>query len=549
MFLSSALILASLGLVKALPQGDINTLRSSPLNWAPCNLDFPEEVQKNIVVPIDCATLEVPLDYTDSDSSKAITLQLVKVNATEEPVKGSVIFNPGGPGSSGVEEVVQKGPAYRDVFGGHFNVIGFDARGTGKTMPYACDASSSTANSGSLSRRGNATSLPQGDLWETLKSKAWHDGGVLVDACYKSQKDTGRSVNTAFVARDMLRIVDALNEDGLLRFWGRSYSTVLGQTFAAMFPDRVGRMLLDSNLPAEDYYSGYWLSATRGTDAALMNFFNECVNAGPSICPLANYSGPSTSPQVLMNALSEVFQELIDNPITLPDSYPVLSWWQPGGMDLLLEVKYAIFASLYRPVQFPGLFQIVQAALARNYTLWETANPLPSTPEWNEGTDALHGIACADATLRAESPEDMYSLVEAQAAQGSFADAFSPQLWPCSQWRFDAAERYEGGFRNINTSFPILFVNGLYDPITPLSTAWEISASFTGSRLVVHEGHGHGFMNHPSSCTIQAVREYFDDGKLPEHGTRCKPDKTAFEYLLELIGQAGNGTVTKRAWE
>ncbi|GAB1216694.1 hypothetical protein ATERTT37_005912 [Aspergillus terreus] len=476
-------------------------------------------------------------------------LQLVKVNATEEPVKGSVIFNPGGPGSSGVEEVVQKGPAYRDVFGGHFNVIGFDARGTGKTIPYVCDVPSGAANPGSLFRRGNATSFPQGDLWETLKSKAWHDGGVLADACYESQKDTGSFVNTAFVARDMLKIVDALNEDGLLRFWGRSYSTVLGQTFAAMFPDRVGRMLLDSNLPAEDYYSGYWLSATRGTDAALMNFFNECVNAGPSMCPLANYSGSSTSPQDLMDALSEVFQELIDNPITLPDSYPVSSWWQPGGMDLLLEAKFAIFANLYRPDQFPGLMEIIQAALARNYTLWETARPPPSTPKWNEGTDALHGIACVDATLRASLPEDMYSLLEAQTAQGSFADAFSPELWPCSQWRFDAAERYEGGFRNTNTSFPILFVNGLYDPITPLSTAWEISAGFTASRLVVHEGHGHGFMNHPSSCTIQAVREYFDSGKLPEHGTRCKPDKTAVEYLSELIGQAGNGTVKRRASE
>lgn len=114
MFLSFALLLAPLGLVSALSHGNTDTLASSPLNWAPCDLSFPEDVQKNIAVPIDCATLEVPLDYTDSASSKTIMLQLVKVNATEEPVKGSVIFNPGGPGSSGVEEVVQKGPAYRE---------------------------------------------------------------------------------------------------------------------------------------------------------------------------------------------------------------------------------------------------------------------------------------------------------------------------------------------------------------------------------------------------------------------------------------------------
>lgn len=151
------------------------------------------------------------------------------------------------------------------------------------------------------------TTLPQEDVWNLLESKAWHDGGIVADACYVTFKDTGHLYGTAFVARDMLQIVDALNEDGKLRFWGRSYSTVLGQTFAAMFPNRVGRMLLDSVVLANDYFSSTWQTAIHQTDNSLNNFFSERIAAGPEKCPFANQTGPDTTPQDLTAALGEVF--------------------------------------------------------------------------------------------------------------------------------------------------------------------------------------------------------------------------------------------------
>jgi hypothetical protein len=104
---------------------------NSSLTWQPCQLDFPPEDQEIITAhgaAVYCATLPVPLDYTDLNSGGHIALQLVKVEATKQPFKGSVIMNPGGPGNSGVEEVSKYGPTYRDVFGGNFDVIGFDAR-------------------------------------------------------------------------------------------------------------------------------------------------------------------------------------------------------------------------------------------------------------------------------------------------------------------------------------------------------------------------------------------------------------------------------------
>jgi hypothetical protein len=115
----------------ASPIGDNYGTNKSSLTWTPCDLGFPATQQANIDAhgaPLYCAALKVPLDYTNSKNSEMVDLQLIKIEATKQPIKGSIIMNPGGPGASGVKEVSEKGPMYREVFGGQWNVIGFDAR-------------------------------------------------------------------------------------------------------------------------------------------------------------------------------------------------------------------------------------------------------------------------------------------------------------------------------------------------------------------------------------------------------------------------------------
>lgn len=82
------------------------------LDWKPCALDFPPSLQEQVIEPVDCATIDVPLDYSD-ENSQTLQIQLVKVNATTQPPKGRVVFAPGGPGNSGVEEVAKFGSVYR----------------------------------------------------------------------------------------------------------------------------------------------------------------------------------------------------------------------------------------------------------------------------------------------------------------------------------------------------------------------------------------------------------------------------------------------------
>jgi hypothetical protein len=164
-----------------------------------------------------------------------------------------------------------------------------------------------------------------------------------------------------------------------------------------------------------------------------------------------------------------------------------------------------IQANLYSPAKFLSLTSILGPVLAGNFSsligpeaIEFQAQAAKEAPEkqkedglpWNLGIDAFHAIACSDSKFRAEKPEDMYSLLQTQSAQGSFADSISGKFWPCAQWPFTAAETYDGGFNQINTKNPILLVNGKWDPVTPLSGAWDVSSRFNGSRLLVHEGAG-----------------------------------------------------------
>lgn len=138
--------------------------------------------------------------------------------------------------------------------------------------------------------------------WKRIKCDAWRNAGELADACYKDHADTGRFYGTPFVARDIVKIADALGEGNQINYWGSSYGTVLGQVLAAMFPNRIGRMLLDSNLLADEYFTGTWKSGTKDAEKAILHFFDECIAAGPQSCSLAaNYSTKAS----LLKAYSE----------------------------------------------------------------------------------------------------------------------------------------------------------------------------------------------------------------------------------------------------
>ncbi|KAF4463485.1 hydrolase or acyltransferase (alpha beta hydrolase superfamily) [Fusarium albosuccineum] len=540
-----------------IPRGNYNTPRKngassgeSSIDWAPCDLDLEEDKMRK--EPRDCATIEVPLDYKNPNSGETIDIQLIRARATKK-AKGNILVNPGGPGASGVELVAYAGHILRDQLDGHFNIIGFDPRGTGRTIPFMCTAPWGSMSPSGLTGLLRRDRLSQTDPWPKLRDTEWTSSGDRADSCLTNMGETGSYIGTAFVARDMLAIADALEKGSKLWYWGTSYGTVLGQTFAAMFPDRVGRFLLDGNLLADDYYTSAWSRSPIDTERALDHLLSECieVNKGKKdnrLCPLAD-SGETS--RELKQRLTKVLDEWMTEETVPPGLGPIPSSFLDGGTGLVAAIKTKIFQDLYRLQLWVGLAKFIAAVIEED---WEAvgeairAHPFAGSSitkvdsampisVWNEGEDSYWGIQCGDSSLRVEEPDELYSIMQAHLETSSFADVVVTGRLVCARWKQYAAERVNTNiFRNVKTSNPILFANGRYDPGTPLAHAWEASSRFRGSRVLVYNGIGHGFMEHPSNCTRHAIVRYFLRGELPEIGTVCEPDEMAFEAARRLGG-------------
>ncbi|KAF6821129.1 hypothetical protein CMUS01_11443 [Colletotrichum musicola] len=494
----------------------------SSITWSECDLDVGESLNAAIDArpeKPECAKLSVPLDYTNLSSGETIELQLVKIGANKEPYKGSVLYNPGGPGGSGVLAVLgNNGLRMRDIVGGHYDIIGFDPRGVGRTIPFSCNVSMPQT----LRRRElNPLALPQGDVWRFIKELVWDPAEVTATACLEQQAKYGRFVGTPFVARDMISIADALAQGPKVNFWGASYGSTLGQVFLSMFPERVGRVLLDASLGADDYASTTWVSALRDGERSLYKLYEECVNAGPEYCSLANYSGDNTTADDLRTAVNNALEEKLGDD-TEGEGY---------GVAQVTGVKRALQQQLYYPSKYLGAVERITHVLDGNWTA--ALMPLPDSTgsEWQKDTHSFLAIACGDSSFRAENVEDLYSMYRAHLEQSQFGEATIDSRFLCARWKFHAAEKIDlNALRSVRTSFPVLLVNGRYDPTTPLGIAWETSARIRNSRVIIHNGVGHGAITHPSNCTNEAIRQYFDEGKMPELGLTCEPEMNAFEY-------------------
>ena len=188
--------------------------------------------------------------------------------------------------------------------------------------------------------------------------------------------------------------------------------------------------------------------------------------------------------------MNDALQELLDNPKYEPAGAPTLVTYKGPPITVYEEIKRRIFQALYSPAGFSDFANELSLVLARNFTLYETGQAfVPPQSPYNKGTEAFWGILCGDGGFRASSPADMFPVVSAQAKSSSFADIGFPQIWPCYQWKLQAAERFAGPFK-AKTSFPILFVGGEYDPVTPLSSALKTSARFEGSVVLRRNGFG-----------------------------------------------------------
>ena len=232
------------------------------------------------------------------------------------------------------------------------------------------------------------------------------------------------------------------------------------------------------------------VSQVTSSDATFEAFLVECMKS-PKLCPLAAHA---TSADELAAKLWRRFEQARIEPLT----------FGALGMQKGARIRSTIFSALYGPVGEGAinLATYLEAILTGNettyaeYLISSASGGGSEQPFLDYSTlrdkENYPGIRCSDQSLRADSSEDIQPLL-AQFAEESRLDGdivTYTQTTNCAQWPFQAKERPEGRFENIETKNPILFVNPRYDPITSLPAARSASEAFVGSRVLEHNGFG-----------------------------------------------------------
>ncbi|KAH8732206.1 hypothetical protein GQ44DRAFT_754759 [Phaeosphaeriaceae sp. PMI808] len=473
--------------------------KAGQVGWVKCGTTGNPELQ--------CGTLEVPLDWTTPTSGQKLKLRLVRQPAAgnaknaKSIISKSVLvmateekLNPGGPGESGIKSVVDGGTSYHDVIGTGYHIIGFDPRGVGLTTPYTCPKEG-----------GDAGSYDTDDNLSTAIKFNSMQAKTCADAKYGSDL-----IGTAFVARDIKAISEALGEDGLIRYWGYSYGTLLGATLAAMFPKQVDRVILDGNINPTDYYRGLGEEGSADFDKGVARFFEQCAEAGPSNCAVA--VGKQSGKQL---------QATFDNFLTKID------------YDASFALRDAFFKALYDPSTFKayatklsGWYKspstISKRSFGKRQLDWKPDAATVSTPI------ALSGISCGDVVQRFAGSVANYkkwlALYEKTSKYGG--DQAIINLFGCSVWVANAKEKFTGSFSNIETKTPILFLNTQYDPVTPLISAQNSAMGFKNARVLVSSGLGHCTTANESPDLNKEVAKYMLTGEITKENKVYAPSNT-----------------------
>ncbi|GAA3310226.1 hypothetical protein GCM10020295_76750 [Streptomyces cinereospinus] len=228
------------------------------LDWHPC-------VKGS---PFDCATARVPLDYGDP-GGRTVELAVVKRKATAPGRRiGTLFFNPGGPGGPGTVQMPQNYAFFPREVRERFDIVSWDPRGVGSSTAVKCFAGSQEAQAWTA---GKSTGVPVGARQRAAWITAYQD---LARRCLQRDPELLRHVSTADTARDLDRLRQAVG-DPQLTYLGISYGTILGATYANLFPGTVRAMVLDSNWDPQAWTDHGSVAAARltaplrqGADAA-----------------------------------------------------------------------------------------------------------------------------------------------------------------------------------------------------------------------------------------------------------------------------------------
>ncbi|KAK6330845.1 hypothetical protein TWF718_003045 [Orbilia javanica] len=507
------------------------------LSWYPCNLAF------------TCARLSVPLNPLKPNNGLRSEIPLVLYPADpSDEYKGAVLVNPGGPGISGTDFILQAAPVIANLTGPGWDIIGFDTRGTGYSKPNgavgyhgvplvpevqnATNILSDNVTKGSIRKfkRRSELKIPyKSDAW---LQKQYEDGEELNTLIQKYANKENQAVpymTTPHVAFDMLQIAkaharseDLPDKDVLVNYYGSSYGTLLGQTFASLYPQHVGKFVLEGVVDMKAYYGGSL--GPNHLDKTISNFVTTCSDAGPKGCAFATGKGRD-----------DVLKRFNDLMAHFDSAKAVAENWANATIvEEAHDVVRGIFTSVGYDAQeaFPILADqlVLLEGWVKSNTVAENREKLLSwiaSPfSFLTRKEYYYEILCSDMAgnefvgSKKLSKEFVDSVRSGSTVAGdtlalTYAICSSLDLKP--NWKFNGTV---GG----ETKTPMLFVGVSGDPVTPAENAEGAQKLYKNSEMVHVEGDAHSIIYLQNKCANDNVKVYFQNLTLPGNNNRCARD-------------------------
>ncbi|WP_171167207.1 alpha/beta hydrolase [Streptomyces sp. I05A-00742] len=438
----------------------------------------------------ECATLRVPLDHARPDGD-TLGIALIRARATDRDHRiGSLVFNFGGPGGSGVATLPAFAEDYSDLRK-RYDLVSFDPRGVGRSGGVTC-----------LDDKELDAYYAAGSTPETTAEQKDLVGRVekYAEGCRRHSGKVLPYVGTANAARDMDLMRQALGDDKL-NYFGVSYGTELGGVYAHLFPKRVGRALFDAVVDPTTDPEDSALAQARGFELALGNYLTACT-ATHDNCP--------TEQQIVA-----LLDRLGKNPV-------------PGGEGRQLTQSLAttgIAQSLYSKDFWDYLTEGLEDAENGDgkilMALGDAMNGRGQDGHYSSLQASLAAITCADFSQRYTAAEIADKVPRFRKASPVFGEFMAWGLTQCTGWPV------KGEWRNPDVSAkgaaPILVVGNTGDPATPYEGAHRMAQALGNGVGVemTYRGQGHGAYDSGNSCVKKAVDAYLLDGTVPGRGTVC----------------------------
>ncbi|MFI8322135.1 alpha/beta hydrolase [Streptomyces sp. NPDC085529] len=485
--------------------GGLSALTEQQLEWDTCPPPSPAEGGGSAPSPLpdgtewECAFLRTPLDWSQPEG-ETIELALIRARADDNARRiGSLIFNFGGPGGSGVTGLPGFATDYESLRT-RYDLVSFDPRGVGRSEPVEC------ATDKELDAYYALDFTPDDLAEERTLSDAQK---AYATGCEKDSGAVLPHVGTESAARDMDLLRQVLGDDKL-HYFGISYGTELGGVYAHLFPERVGRAVFDAVVDPDAGVEEGALGQAKGFQLALDNFAQDCVDRGDE-CAL-----PGATVAEVEEGVTDLLAALDKKPI-------------PGiGSRKLTQTQATngIAQSLYSKEFWPYLEQGLEAADGGDgallLALSDSMNGRGENGSYSNIQAANAAINCVDFKERYTLGQAKERLPQFREASPVFGDFMGWALSSCSQWPVPGA--WDHPDVSAPGAAPILVVGNTGDPATPYEGARAMVQALgkgVGVELT-YEGEGHGAYNGGSACVKKAVDGYLLDGRVPATGTVCK---------------------------